>query len=62
VSTLQKAGRVPEGTQNCVGLEVLTAVVMKSSMFWDITPYYYSSLKVNDDSEEHVASIIRVEE
>jgi hypothetical protein len=23
---------------HCVGFEVLTAVVMKSSMFWDITP------------------------
>jgi hypothetical protein len=29
----------------CVGFEVLTAVVMKSTLFWDITPY--SLLKVN---------------
>jgi hypothetical protein len=28
-----------------VGFEVLTAVVIKSSVFWDITPY--SLLKVN---------------
>jgi hypothetical protein len=24
---------------HCVGFEVLTVVVMKSSIFWDITPY-----------------------
>jgi hypothetical protein len=33
-----------------VGFEVLTAVVMTSTIFWDITP------------EEHIASIFRVEE
>jgi hypothetical protein len=33
---------------------------MKSFMFWDITPC--SSLKVTDVSEEHAASIFRVEE
>jgi hypothetical protein len=30
---------------SCVGFEVLTAVVKKSSIFWDITPC--SLLKVN---------------
>jgi hypothetical protein len=38
-----------------VTFEVLTAVVMRSTIFWDITPY--SPLNV----EEHIASIIRVE-
>jgi hypothetical protein len=28
-----------------LGFEVLTAIIMKSSVFWDITPY--SPLKVN---------------
>jgi hypothetical protein len=41
-----------------VGSEVLTAVVMKSPTFWDITPC--SPLKVIYFSEEHVASIFRV--
>jgi hypothetical protein len=40
--------------------EVLTPVVMKSSVFWELTPY--SPLKVNKFSEEHIASIFRVEE
>jgi hypothetical protein len=42
-----------------VGFEVLTAVVMKSSIFWDVMPC--SPLKVNV-SEEHIASIFVVEE
>jgi hypothetical protein len=48
--------------KHCVGFEALSAVVMKSSLFWDITPC--SPLKVNRRfvSEEHVASIFRVEE
>jgi hypothetical protein len=37
----------------CVGFEVLTAVVMKNSIFWDI-------MLVNV-SEEHIASIFRDE-
>jgi hypothetical protein len=36
-----------------VGFEVLTAVVMKSSVFWDITQY--NSLKVN----QHFGRICR---
>jgi hypothetical protein len=36
---------VPTYLSDCIGFEVLTAVVMKSSVFWDITPC--SSLKVN---------------
>jgi hypothetical protein len=43
-----------------VGFVILTAVVMKSSTSWDITPC--SPLKVSDVSEEHVAPIFRVEE
>jgi hypothetical protein len=39
-----------------VGSEILTAVVMKNSIFWDITPR--SLLKSTDVSEEHVASIL----
>jgi hypothetical protein len=39
------------------GFEILTAVVMKSTIFWDITPC--SPLKV---SEERIASIFRIEE
>jgi hypothetical protein len=43
-----------------IGFEILTAVVMKSAIFWDITPC--SPLKVNNVSEEHVISIFRVTE
>jgi hypothetical protein len=43
-----------------VGSQVLTAVVMKSSSFWSITPC--SPLKSNDVSEEHAASVFRIEE
>jgi hypothetical protein len=39
-----------------VAFEVLTAVVMNSTIFWDITPR--SSLKVN--RRFHIASIFRV--
>jgi hypothetical protein len=40
--------------------DILTAVVMKSSTFWDIMQC--NPLKSTDVSEEHVASIISVEE
>jgi hypothetical protein len=40
--------------------EVFTPVVMKSSIFWDITPC--RPLKVNDVSEKHVASTFMDEE
>jgi hypothetical protein len=43
----------------CVGFEVLTAVVMKCIVLWDITPC--SPLKVNRRYREHIASIFRVE-
>jgi hypothetical protein len=33
---------------NCVGFEVLTAVIMKSTIFWDVM--LYNPLKVNDFS------------
>jgi hypothetical protein len=41
------------------GLEILTAVVMQSSVFWDIAQ---CSPKLTEISENHVASILRVEE
>jgi hypothetical protein len=44
-----------KSVQVYVGFEVLTTVVMKSDIFWDITPC--SPLKVTDVSEKHVASI-----
>jgi hypothetical protein len=43
-----------------VGFEVLTAVLMKTSVFWSITPCIPS--KVIDVSEEYVTSIFRVED
>jgi hypothetical protein len=43
---------------NLVVFEVLTAVVMKSTILWDITPC--SPLKVNGRFGEHIASIFRV--
>jgi hypothetical protein len=42
----------------CVGFEVLTAVVMKSTIFWGIM--LCSPLSA-DFSEEHITSIFRVE-
>jgi hypothetical protein len=47
-------------TIHYIGIEVLTPVVMKSTIFWDITPC--SPVKATDVSEEHIASICRVEE
>jgi hypothetical protein len=43
-----------------VGFEVFTAVVIKSTIFWDITPC--SPLSVNLCFGGNVASIFRVEE
>jgi hypothetical protein len=43
-----------------VGCEILMPMVMKSSVFWDITPC--RSLKVNRRSGEHVASVLSVVE
>jgi hypothetical protein len=43
-----------------VGFEVLTAVVTKSNIFWDISRIV--RCKSTDVSEEHIASIFRVEE
>jgi hypothetical protein len=40
-----------------VGFEVLTAVVMNSSVFWDIMPC--SPLKVNRRFGEHITYILR---
>jgi hypothetical protein len=42
-----------------VGFEVLTEVVKKGSVFWDMTPY--SPLKGNDVLKENAVSIFRVE-
>jgi hypothetical protein len=46
--------------QGCARPEVLTAVVMKNSIFWDITPC--SLLKVNWHFKGRVAFIFRVKE
>jgi hypothetical protein len=43
---------------NCVRFEVITAVVIKNSTFWDIMP---TSPVTTDDLEEYVNSIFRVE-
>jgi hypothetical protein len=43
-----------------VRFEVLTAVVMKSSVLWDISPH--NALKVHQRFWEHVTSIFRIEE
>jgi hypothetical protein len=37
-----------------VGFQILTAVTIKSSIFWDATP--------TDSSEEYIATISRVKE
>jgi hypothetical protein len=42
------------------GFDVLTAVIMKISIFWDITPC--SPFKYTDISEENVACLFRAEE
>jgi hypothetical protein len=44
----------------CVGFEVLTDEIVKSSVFSDITPC--SPLKSTDVSEDYIALIFRVEE
>jgi hypothetical protein len=43
-----------------VEFEILTAVAMKSSVFWDITPSSLFKVKTNV-SKKNVASIFRVE-
>jgi hypothetical protein len=43
-----------------LGFEVFTAVVMKSIIFWDMTPC--SLVIATDVSEEHIDSIFRIEE
>jgi hypothetical protein len=43
-----------------IGYEILTAVVMKSTIFWNKTPC--SPFNINDVAEEDIASICRVEE
>jgi hypothetical protein len=52
--------QVKDNSYNNVGFQVLTAVVMKSTIFWDITQC--SPLKSTDVSEEHIASIFSVKE
>jgi hypothetical protein len=42
------------------GSEVLIAVVMKSSVFWGMTPC--SPLKIVDISDKHIGSIFMVKE
>jgi hypothetical protein len=43
-----------------VGFEVLTAVSMESTVFWDVTPC--SAVEVHHVSEQYTSSIFRVEE
>jgi hypothetical protein len=43
-----------------IGFEVLTTVVMKNSVFWDVT--VRSPLNPTVVSEENAASVFRVEE
>jgi hypothetical protein len=52
--------RVCDIRLNIVGFEVLTAVAMKISILWDITPC--SPLKVNRSFGEHGASMFRAKE
>jgi hypothetical protein len=49
-----------ENVKSHVGYEVLTAVVVKSCVFWKIM--WCSPLKVKDVSEEHFAAIFSVKE
>jgi hypothetical protein len=56
--------QIQERTFLCiVGFEVLTAVVMKNAIFWDITPY--SALKLKLKQSKRAANkahrIIRIE-
>jgi hypothetical protein len=45
----------PQNTDlECVAFEVLTTVIMKSTIFWHITPS--SPKKATDFSEEHIAT------
>jgi hypothetical protein len=46
--------------ESYIGFEVLTAMIMKSTIFCDIT--LCNPLKVTDVSEEPTASIFRVED
>jgi hypothetical protein len=43
-----------------IGFEVLTTVIMRTTIFWNMTPC--SPLKSIDFSKEHIASIFRIEE
>jgi hypothetical protein len=47
-------------TSTTLAFEIISAVDIKTSVFWDITPC--CPVKVNDVSEEHVTFIFRVEE
>jgi hypothetical protein len=53
------SGGTEDNHTGYVGFEVLTAVVMQITLFWDIMPC--SPLKVTNVSEEHIASIFRIE-
>jgi hypothetical protein len=49
---------VPQKTQESAKFEVLTSVVMKSTGFWDVTPF--SPVEVQDVSKVCSAYIFRV--
>jgi hypothetical protein len=55
-----KICHIPEHRYLNVGPEVITEVVTKSSIFWDITPLV--RCKSINVSEGHIASTFRVEE
>jgi hypothetical protein len=42
------------------GFEVLAALAMKISIFWDITPY--SLMKVNQGLQVHITPVLKVKE
>jgi deoxycytidylate deaminase len=48
-----------ENVQYYLRFEVLTAVIMKKAIFWDVAPCRYC---LTDVSEERIASIFWVEE
>jgi hypothetical protein len=49
----------PDDSNIYAGSEVLTAMTMKSSIFWHITPCCL--MEINDVSEKHISSILGVE-
>jgi hypothetical protein len=55
----ENVGNVYDANQN-VAFDVLKAVIMKTSMFWELVPC--SQIKANRYVGEYITSIFRVEE